>query len=236
MKVRHLPPYDSVEPSSESILASATLPVIGMASKSSGLSDLKAETTSKNAIYSDGDCLTTVVSLFCHGVPHYTFINNWQPESKTVAHALGLKHGLPSEETTRQRLGQIGTDETMLDKIIDSSMRLLKLRNYTPPTVKIGDDEYIRVDVDSSVFVNDDCQKEGIGLGYNMEIGFQPRLAFAADGVIFNGELAPGNHNPLHVGYQKFFVETRERVRSLVEDPDNIKILWVSDCGFIQAI
>jgi len=229
--------FHDVVLSDEPVINNSGLALLGMANKISGLGQLKASTTTNSPKFSDGDCLAGMSAIMALGTPKYSYISNFNEDSHLIGEALLMSRGqMPSEGTLRQRLDQIAIDASMLDKVKSASIDFLGKVKYKVPLVEITDDngskqKYIRIDVDSSIFVNDRSKKELTSKGYTDEVGYNPLCAFLVGGVTVNGDLAPGSQNPLHEGFEQFFETARRNALRLVED-ENCKVLWVCDAGF----
>jgi len=101
---------------------------------------------------------------------------------------LGLRQ-LPSEETLRQRLDQLGT--TPVGTLHDESARLIA-RHAPALTPCHGD--WIPLDIYVSPFDNGGTKKEGVALTYKKLEGYAPDFAYLGrEGYLMHCELRPGN-------------------------------------------
>jgi hypothetical protein len=136
-----------------------------------------------------GDVLVAMIGLLCLGKSDYADIEGYRCE-EFFRQALGLKK-LPSEETLRQRMDQLGT--TPIATLHEESARLLA-RHASVLTA--CHDDWIPLDIDVSPFDNSGTKKEGVALTYKKLDGYAPNFAYlGSEGYLLHCELRPGNQH-----------------------------------------
>lgn len=56
----------------------------------------------------NGDILLTYIGMLCMGKPQYQAVHEMDDDQEFYKYALGITHSIPSEETLRQRMDDIG--------------------------------------------------------------------------------------------------------------------------------
>jgi hypothetical protein len=136
-----------------------------------------------------GDVLTAMIGLLCLGKSDYADIESYRQE-EFFRRAMGLKK-LPSEETLRQRMDDLGT--TPIATLHEESARLVA-RHAPVLTPCCGD--WIPLDIDVSPFDNSGTKKEGVALTYKKLDGYAPNFAhLGMEGYLIHCELRPGNQH-----------------------------------------
>jgi hypothetical protein len=167
-----------------------------------------------------GDVLVAMIGLLCLGKSDYADIGSYRHED-FFRRALGLKK-LPSEETLRQRMDQLGT--TPLATLHEESARLLARH---APALTPCCQEWIPLDIDVSPFDNSGTKKEGVALTYKKLDGYAPNFAYLGnEGYLIHCELRPGNQH-CQEGTPEFLAKAIERARQVTE----AKLLVRMDAG-----
>jgi hypothetical protein len=136
-----------------------------------------------------GDVLLSMVGLLCLGKSDYADIEPFRRET-FFRRALGLKR-LPSEETLRQRMDQLGT--TPIAVLEEESARLVA--RHAPALTRCHGD-WIPLDIDVSPFDNSRTKKEGVAWTYKKLDGYAPNFAYlGGEGYLIHCELRPGNQH-----------------------------------------
>lgn len=136
-----------------------------------------------------GDVLLSMIGLLCLGKSDYADIEPFRRET-FFRRAMGLPR-LPSEETLRQRMDQLGT--TPMAILHEESARLVA-RQAAALTPCHGD--WIALDVDVSPFDNSRTKKEGVAWTYKKLDGYAPNFAYlGGEGYLLHCELRPGNQH-----------------------------------------
>lgn len=167
-----------------------------------------------------GDVLTAMIGLLCLGKSDYADIESYRQE-QFFRRALGLQQ-LPSEETLRQRMDQLGT--TPVGMLHEESARLIA-RHAPVLTPCHGD--WIPLDIDVSPFDNSGTKKEGVALTYKKLDGYAPNLAYLGqEGYLIHCELRPGNQH-CQEGTPEFLDKAIELARQITPG----KLLVRMDAG-----
>jgi len=167
-----------------------------------------------------GDVLVAMLGLLCLGKSDYADIESYRQED-FFRRALGLKQ-LPSEETLRQRMDQLGA--TPLSILHEESARLVA-RHAPALTPCHGD--WIPLDIDVSPFDNSGTKKEGVAWTYKKLDGYALNFAYlGVEGYLIHCELRPGNQH-CQEGTPEFLDRTIELARQI----SNGKLLVRMDAG-----
>lgn len=136
-----------------------------------------------------GEVVTAAIGLLCLGKSDYTDIEAFRSDA-FFRRALGLSK-VPSEETLRQRLDQLGTRcQTILH---EESAALVK-RHTRKLTCCYGD--WVPLDIDVSPFDNSGTKKEGVSWTYKGMDGYAPNFAYlGVEGFLVHCELRPGKQH-----------------------------------------
>lgn len=139
---------------------------------------------------SHGDILKIAIGLLALGRTDFADIELFR-KNPLFKEALGLKK-VPSEETLRQRLNDLGLlnpEQTLLDNCLIEILR--KVRDFGAIRTQYG--SYIPLDIDVSVMLNPDCKKEGVGWTYHNENGYAPIFCHVGTyGYMLANELREG--------------------------------------------
>jgi hypothetical protein len=136
-----------------------------------------------------GEVLTAMIGLLCLGKSDYADIETYRKET-FFRRALGIAK-LPSEETLRQRMDQLGA--TPIATLHEESARLIG-RHAPKLTPCHGD--WIPLDIDVSPFDNSGTKKEGVAWTYKKLDGYAPNFAYLGEeGYLIHCELRPGNQH-----------------------------------------
>jgi hypothetical protein len=136
-----------------------------------------------------GEVLTAAIGLLCLGKSDYTDIEAFRGD-EFFGRALGLSR-VPSEETLRQRLDQLGIQGQAL--LHEESASLVK-QHVKKLTCCHGD--WVPLDLDVSPFDNSGTKKEGVAWTYKGMDGYSPNFAYLGmEGYEIHCELRPGNQH-----------------------------------------
>jgi len=188
----------------------------------------------------NGDILLTYTGLLCMGKPQFSSVHEMDDDKEFYQYALGITRELPSEETLRQRMDDIGS--SLRDYIIHENVAMLKANGICPGKMKNG---YVPVDIDVTPFDNSKTKKEGVSRTYKGYDGYAPIMAYiGTEGYLINAELREGKQH-CQCDTPRFLKETIELCRELTDEPllvrldsgndasDNIGILLEAGCYFI---
>jgi len=167
-----------------------------------------------------GDLLTAMIGLLCLGKSDYADIEAYRQE-EFFRRAMGLKK-LPSEETLRQRMDQLGT--TPIAILHEESARMIARH---APGLTACHADWIPLDVDVSPFDNSGTKKEGVAWTYKKLDGYAPNFAYLSmEGYLIHCELRPGNQH-----CQDGTPEFLERAIKLARQVTKGKLLVRMDAG-----
>jgi hypothetical protein len=159
-----------------------------------------------------GEVLVSMIGLLCLGKSDYADIEAFRHET-FFAQSLGLRR-LPSEETLRQRLDQLGT--APLAVLHEESADMI--RRHAPPLVPCHR-QYVPLDVDVSPFDNSGTKKEGVAYTYKQHEGYAPVLAYLGqEGYLVACELRPGDQHS-QKGTPEFLAQAIELARRVTDAP-----------------
>jgi Transposase DDE domain group 1 len=193
---------------------------------------------SKRPTLPHGEVLVSMIGLLCLGKSDYADIEAFRRET-FFAQSLGLR-GVPSEETLRQRLDQLGIAPVTV--LHEESADLV--RRHAPPLVPCHR-SYLPLDVDVSPFDNSGTQKEGVAWTYKEHEGYAPVLAYLGqEGYLLACELRPGDQH-VQKGTPEFLVRAVELARRVTDaqwlvrmdagndDAQNLRVLRKSHVAWI---
>lgn len=167
-----------------------------------------------------GDVLLSMIGLLCLGKSDYADIEAYRQE-EFFRRALGLAK-LPSEETLRQRMDQLGDRPVPI--LHEEAARLIA-RHAPALTPCYG--QWIPLDIDVSPFDNSGTKKEGVGWTYKRLDGYAPNFAYLGlEGYLIHCELRPGNQH-CQEGTPEFLDQAIALVRQVTEE----KLLVRLDAG-----
>lgn len=167
-----------------------------------------------------GDVLLSMVGLLCLGKSDYADIKPFRRES-FFGRALGLKR-LPSEETLRQRMDQLGV--VPLDMLHEEAADMLRRH---APSLQPCHKDYIPLDADVSPMDNSGTKKQGVAYTYKQHDGYAPAFAYLGhEGYLLHCELRPGDQH-----CQKGTPDFLDRAISLARRVTDGKLLVRLDAG-----
>jgi hypothetical protein len=167
-----------------------------------------------------GDVLVAMIGLLCLGKSDYADIESYRQE-EFFGRALGLPQ-LPSEETLRQRLDQLGT--TAIATLHEESAQLIARH---APVLTPCHSDWIPLDIDVSPFDNSGTKKEGVAYTYKKLDGYAPNFAYlGVEGYLLHCELRPGNQH-CQEGTPEFLDQAIELARQVTQG----KLLVRMDAG-----
>jgi hypothetical protein len=188
----------------------------------------------------NGDILLTYIGMLCMGRPAYEAIHEMDDDHEFYKDALGITRSIPSEETLRQRMDDIGC--SMRKQILAENVEMLKANGIVPSKLP---NEFIPIDIDVTPFDNSKSKKEGVSRTYKGYDGYAPIMAYiGTEGYLINTELREGKQH-CQCNTPSFLKETIALCRQLTDDPllirldsgndaaENIGILLEEGCHFI---
>ena len=188
----------------------------------------------------NGDILLTYIGLLTMGKPAYGSVHEFFDDPDFYKYALGIARSIPSEETLRQRMDDIGS--SLRSNILAENIKMLKDNGIMPGKLLNG---YVPADIDVTPFDNSKTKKEGVSRTYKGCDGYAPIMAYiGTEGYLVNCELREGKqHCQKHT--PEFLRETINMCKQLTDEPllvrldsgndaaENTGILIEAGCHFI---
>lgn len=188
----------------------------------------------------NGDILLTYIGMLCMGKPQYGVVHEMDDDIEFYKYALGITRAIPSEETLRQRMDDIGN--SMREKILSENVEMLRSNGIVPGRLPSG---YVPVDIDVTPFDNSKTKKEGVSRTYKGYDGYAPIMAYiGTEGYLINAELREGKQH-CQKNTPEFLRETIRLCKQITNEPllvrldsgndaaENIGILLEEGCKFI---
>ena len=233
-----------VEFTNERIIPAGGLSVVGaLLGKSDFVKKLNRMDVTKNRSQhqiKNGDILLTYLGMLCMGKPYFEAVHEMDDDKEFYKAALGITRNIPSEETLRQRMDDIG--DSLRQTILEENIALLLANDIKPTALENG---YVLVDIDVTPMDNSKSKKEGVSRTYKGFDGYAPMMAYiGTEGYAINFELREGKQH-CQKGTVEFLQETIELCKKLTDQPllirldsgndsiDNVAVLMDSGCYFI---
>ncbi len=188
----------------------------------------------------NGDILLTYIGLLCQGKTDYEDVKEMVEDAECYKLSLGITRAIPSAETLRQRMDDIG--ESLRQEILQANVAMFKNAGIEPGTLANG---LVPVDIDVSPFDNSKTKKEGVSRTYKGMDGYAPIFAYiGTEGYLVNCQLREGKQHCQN-GTPEFLRETLKLCRQLTDKPllvrldsgndaaDNLGILLENEAWFI---
>jgi hypothetical protein len=207
-----------VELSNERLITPSGLTLVGAMVNSSGLPKAinKASLTKKRTQpqIKNGDIALTYIALLSQGKPAFESVREMDDDPEYYEMALGVARGIPSAETLRQRMNEMGT--THRDVILQANVNMFKHYGVSPSPLANG---LVPVDIDVTPFDNSKTSKEGVSKTYKGYDGFAPIMSYmGAEGYLVNNELRTGSQHS-QKGTPDYLRETLAHCHELTREP-----------------
>ena len=151
----------------------------------------------------DGDILLTYIGLLCQAKTQYDAVNEMKDDPEYYKYALGITRSIPSAETLRQRMDDIGS--SLRQQILEANVDMFRAHDVNPTALSTG---LLPVDIDVTPFDNSKSCKEGVSRTYKGFDGYAPIMAYmGAEGFLVNTELREGKQHSQQ-GTPEFLKET----------------------------
>ena len=139
----------------------------------------------------DGDILLTYISLLILGKTSYDSVHEFDDDPDYFQNALGIAREIPSAETIRQRMDDIG--DSLRPNLLDANVDMFVAHGITPGALPGGE---VPVDIDVTPFDNSKTMKEGVSRTYKGFDGFVPIVSYiGAEGFMADIELREGKQH-----------------------------------------
>ena len=188
----------------------------------------------------NGDILLTYLGMLCMGKPYYEAVHEMDDDKAYYKAALGITRSIPSEETLRQRMDDIG--DSLRQELLEENVAVLQANHIQPSALPNG---LVPVDIDVTPMDNSKSKKEGVSRTYKGFDGYAPIMAYiGTEGYAINFELRVGKQHCQN-GTVAFLQETIRLCKKLTDKPllirldsgndsiDNIAVLIDQGCYFI---
>ena len=233
-----------IEFTNERIIPASGLSVVGaILGKSDFTKRLNRMDVTKNRSQhqiKNGDIILTYIGMLCMGKPGFEAVHEMDDDPDFYKLALGITRSIPSEETLRQRMDDIG--DTLRQQILQENIRMLTANQIRPTKLSNG---FVPVDIDVTPMDNSKTQKEGVSRTYKGYDGYAPIMAYiGTEGYAVNFQLRAGKQHCQN-GTVEFIRETVRLCKQLTGEPllirldsgndsiDNVAVLIEEGCYFI---
>ena len=233
-----------VEYTNERIIPAGGLAVVGaILGKSDFTKRLNRMDVTKNRSQhqiKNGDIILTYIGMLCMGKPYFEAVHEMDDDKAFYQAALGITRSIPSEETLRQRMDDIG--DSLRGLILDENIRMLLANKIQPGVLSNG---FVPEDIDVTPMDNSKSGKEGVSRTYKGYDGYAPMMAYiGTEGYAINFELREGKQHCQN-GTVAFLQETIKLCKKLTDKPllirldsgndsiDNVAVLIQEGCYFI---
>ncbi len=161
----------------------------------------------------NGDIILTYIGLLCQANSAFEKVKEMDEDLDFYKMALGISYELPSAETLRQRMDQIGN--TLRSEILDGNLEMFSTFGAKPTALDSG---LVPVDIDVTPFDNSKTKKQGVSRTYKGFDGFAPIMAYiGTEGYLANTELREGKQH-CQKETPEFLRETLDLCHKMTED------------------
>lgn len=233
-----------VKYTNERIIPASGLAVVGaLLGKSNFTKKLNHMDVTKNRSQhqiKNGDIILTYIGMLCMGKPYYEAVHEMDDDKEFYKTALGITRSIPSEETLRQRMDDIG--DSFREQILNENIEMLLANNIEPGALTDG---MVPVDIDVTPMDNSKTSKQGVSRTYKGFDGYAPMMAYiGTEGYAVNFEFREGKQHCQN-GTVEFLLETISLCKKLTDKPllvrldsgndsiDNVAVLIDIGCSFI---
>ena len=233
-----------VEFTNERIIPASGLAVVGaLLGKSGFIKKLnRMDITSNRSQHQikNGDIVLTYLGMLCMGKPYFEAVHEMDDDKDFYKTALFITRRIPSEETLRQRMDDIG--DSLRQTILEQNVEMLLANKIQPTALANG---LVLVDIDVTPMDNSKSKKEGVSRTYKGFDVYTPMMAYiGTEGYAINFELREGKQH-CQKGTVEFLQETIKLCHKLTDKPllirldsgndsiDNVAVLMDTGCFFI---
>ena len=160
----------------------------------------------------NGDILLTYIGLLAQGKTAYEAVNEFDDDPDFYQSALGIAREIPSAETLRQRMDDIG--DTLRTDLLEANVEMFTSHEIKPTALSGG---LVPLDMDVTPFDNSKTMKQGVSRTYKGFDGYAPMMAYlGTEGFMVNTELREGKqHSQAHT--PEFLKETLKMAHRLTD-------------------
>ena len=184
-----------IEFSNERLITPSGLSLVGqMLGKSSFIkkcNNMKIDGRRSQCQIKNGDILLSYIGLLCQGKTDYEDIREMSDDPDYYKLALGITRAIPSAETLRQRMDDIGS--SLREEILNANTDMFRTYGIQPTELSSG---LVPVDLDVTPMDNSKTSKEGVSHTYKGFDGYAPMMAYiGTEGFLVNTELREGSQH-----------------------------------------
>lgn len=162
----------------------------------------------------NGDILLTYIGLLCQAKTEFEAVNEMKDDPAYYKDALGIARSIPSPETLRQRMDDIGS--SLRQQILQANIDMFRTHDVVPTALPTGE---VPLDIDVTPFDNSKSWKEGVSRTYKGFDGYAPIMAYIGkEGYLANAELREGRQH-CQKGTPRFLEETLRLSHELTDAP-----------------
>ena len=162
----------------------------------------------------NGDILLTYTGLLCQAKTQFEAVNEMKDDPAFYKEALGIVRSIPSAETLRQRMDDIGG--SLRSQILQANVDMFRTHKVVPSGLPTGE---VPLDIDVTPFDNSKTNKEGVSRTYKGFDGYAPIMAYIGnEGFLVNTELREGKQH-CQKGTPRFLAETLHLSHKLTDAP-----------------
>jgi hypothetical protein len=196
----------------------------------------------KGVKHKNDSCVFPLVGLLCQGKTAYDDVREMQEDASFCSQALRVET-IPSAETMRQRMDQLGKGIADAGMVMEASAEMIRNAGMSPTPTFTG---HVPLDIDVSVHDNSNTKKEGVQWTYKKVDGYAPIYAYIGEeGYVCNAEMREGSCHSQCAGTGKFLEATLGLARQLTAEKllvrldsgndslENIKLFVKEDADFI---
>ena len=184
-----------IEFSNERLITPSGLSLVGqMLGKSNFIkkcNNMKVDGKRSQSQIKNGDILLSYIGLLCQGKTSYDAINEMSDDPEYYKLALGITRAIPSAETLRQRMDEIGS--SLREELLNANVAMFNTFNVQPSELESG---FVPLDFDVTPMDNSKTHKEGVSHTYKGFDGYAPMMAYiGTEGFLANTELREGSQH-----------------------------------------
>ena len=162
----------------------------------------------------NGDILLSYIGLLCQAKTSFEAVNEMKDDPEYYKDALGIVRNIPSSETLRQRMDDIGS--SLRTQILQANIDMFRTHNVAPANLSTG---HVPLDIDVTPFDNSKSSKEGVSHTYKGFDGYAPIMAYIGEeGFLVNTQLREGRQH-CQKGTPCFLKETLLLSHALTDAP-----------------
>ena len=161
----------------------------------------------------NGDIALTYIGLLAQGKTQFEAVKEMSDDPEYFRDALGIIRAIPSAETLRQRMDDIG--DSRREDILETNLSMFTAYDIKPTPLPCG---LTPLDIDVSPFDNSKTSKEGVSRTYKGCDGYAPIFAYlGTEGFLVNAELREGKQH-CQKGTPDFLRETLSLAHRMIDD------------------